>query len=50
MLGGPYAPHPCEAVTSGHLQKGSHTQKHTHTLTLTAQLGNRGESTLGGGG
>ena len=33
MLGGPYAPHPCEAVTSGHLQKGActHTQTHTHT-------------------
>ena len=29
MLGGPYAPHPCEAVTSGHLQKGART--HTHS-------------------
>ena len=46
MLGGPYAPHPCEAVTSGHLQKGACTHAHT----LTVQLGIREESTLGEGG
>ena len=33
MLRLPHAPRPCEAVTSGHLQKGSHTQKHTHADT-----------------
>ena len=33
MLGGPYAPDPCEAVTSGHLQKGVHTHSLTHTHT-----------------
>ena len=59
MLGGPYAPHPCEAVTSGHLQKGActHTQTHTHTHThthiLTVPLetvggvGNRGKEEKG---
>ena len=49
MLGGPYAPHPCEAVTSGHLQKGACT--HTHILTVPLEtvggVGNRGKEEKG---